>query len=285
MTDSELQRRILLELELEPSVQAAHIGVAVKEGVVTLTGHVPTYTEKVAAEQAVKRLEGVKAVANELDVKLPGGSQRTDEDIAAAAVNALKSTTLVPADRITVVVRDGWITLEGKAEWEYQKQAAEDAVSHLPGVKGITNLIKVKPSVAPINVKSRIRDAFRRLAESETRSITVDVDGSKVILRGWVRSFAEKDQAEQVAWSAPGVTQVESHIVIAHGLPGWIRAACFLVLIAVLVIAIAWPALAYRNAASSPDARGSQSATSESNELPNSLPSEPSNQTQDSGNP
>src|SRR3954447_4649810 len=138
-TDSELQRDVLNELKWEPSVDAAHIGVSVKDGVVTLSGHVSSYAEKYAAERAAKRVHGVKAVANELDVKLPGSSRRTDEDIAMAAVSALRSNSSVPADNIKVTVRDGWITLDGTVEWQYQKLAAENAVRYLPGVKGVIN--------------------------------------------------------------------------------------------------------------------------------------------------
>src|SRR3954447_17926137 len=140
-TDSELQRDVLNELKWEPSVDAAHIGISVKDGVVTLSGHVPSYAEKYAAEKAAKRVHGVKAVANEIDVKLPGSSQRTDEDIALAAVNALKANVSVPADKIKVIVNKGWITLEGEVEWQYQKDAAEYAVRYLAGVVGVTNLI------------------------------------------------------------------------------------------------------------------------------------------------
>src|SRR3954452_21774717 len=148
-TDSELQRDVLDELRWEPSVDAAHIGVSVKDGVVTLNGHVSSYAEKYAAERAAKRVHGVKAVANELDVKLPGSSRRTDEDIAAAAVNALKSNLSVPHDKIKVTARNGWVTPEGEVEWQFQKNAAESAVRYLPGVTGVSNLIMVKPRVSP----------------------------------------------------------------------------------------------------------------------------------------
>ena len=176
-TDSELQRDVLDELKWEPSVNAAHIGVSVNDGVVTLSGHVSSYWEKYVAERAAKRVYGVKAVANELDVKLPGSSQRTDSDIAAAAVNALKFNFSVPLDKITVTVSKGWIKLEGEAEWQYQREAAERAVRYLTGVVGVSNLITVKPKTSPTELKAKIEDAFKRSAELDAKRITVVVDG------------------------------------------------------------------------------------------------------------
>jgi osmotically-inducible protein OsmY len=214
MTDAELQKDVISELKWEPSVDAAHIGVAVKNGIVTLTGHVPSYAEKWAAEDAAKRVYGVKAVANEIEVKLPGSSERTDEDIAADCIAALKSNISVPDDKVKVIVSKGWVTLNGEVAWQFQKDAAEHAVRYIQGVKGASNLIKIKPSVSPDALKQKIEDAFRRSAELDARNVQVAVDGGKVTLHGTVRTWAEREEAEREAWAAPGVWSVENFIEV-----------------------------------------------------------------------
>ncbi len=212
--DTDLRGDVVDELELEPSVDAAQIGVTAREGVVTLTGSVKSYSEKLTAERVAKRVHGVKAIANDIEVRLPGSSERTDSDIARAAVDALKWKTSVPDGRVTVSVTKGWVTLEGEVDWQYQKDAAFEAVHHLRGVKGVINLIALKPRVSATEVTSRIEAAFRRSAELDAHKVHVETHDGKVTLRGDLRSWSERQEAERTAWAAPGVTDVENLIMV-----------------------------------------------------------------------
>ena len=211
-TDEEIQKDVLAELKWDAQVQPNEIGVSVKDGVVTLTGWVDSYLKKWAAEDAAHRVGGVKAVANDIEVKL--FSERTDADIAEAAVRALQWDASVPADKIQVTVSKGWVTLKGEVNWNFEKQDAERVVRRLTGVKGVSNLITVKPSTTPSELKKRIEDALVRNAKVEANKITVEVQGGKAILKGAVRAWVEKEEAERVAWLAPGVTSVENRITV-----------------------------------------------------------------------
>jgi osmotically-inducible protein OsmY len=214
-TDEDIQRDVLDELKWDSRVQVNEIGVAVKDGIVTLTGWVDSYTKKLAAEAAAHRVRGVKAVANDIEVRLPGSAERTDADLAKAVLDALRWDAAVPTDKIDVTVSHGWVTLKGEVEFGFEKRDAERAVQRLSGVKGVTNLITVRPHPLPTDLKQNIERAFVRNAETDAEHITVEVQGSKVILHGTVRSYAEKKAAEDTAWSAPGVTEVENRIVVS----------------------------------------------------------------------
>jgi len=209
-TDEEIQKDVLAELKWDAQVQPNEIGVSVKDGIVTLTGWVDSYLKKWSAEEAAHKVAGVKAVANDMEVKL--ATERTDADIAAAAVRALEWDAFVPWSQVHVTVSKGWVTLKGEVEWQYQKQDAERVVRRLLGVKGVTNLISVKPRVTPTDLKRKIEDALLRNARFDASRISVEVQGSKAILKGTVRSWAEREEAEREAWSAPGILEVDNRI-------------------------------------------------------------------------
>lgn len=216
MSDLTLRSDVLDELEYEPSIDAADIGVAAENGVITLSGHVGSYAEKQSALTAVRRVVGVRAIADEIEVRYPSDKKTSDDQIAKRALDILGWDTLVPQDAVQLLVRDGLVTLTGRVNWYYQKKSAEDDVRKLSGVRGVINNIEIKPTVQAQNVKAKIEDALKRHAEVEAKAIRVTVrDGNKVVLEGKVDNWDERYAVETAAWSAPGVKSVEDHLTIS----------------------------------------------------------------------
>ncbi len=211
--DSDIEKNVKEELKWSPGLSTNDIAVTVKSGVVSLTGFTHSYADKYDAERAAKRVAGVVGVANDIEVRLR--EERADPEITRDAVAAIKSRLPFSYEKIKVVTRTGWITLEGKVEWQYQKQTAENAVRHINGVKGVSNLIDLNPQVQPIEVKRKIEEALKRNAEIDANRIQVEAHGSEVVLKGAVRSWMEREEAERAAWSAPGVIRVEDRIAIS----------------------------------------------------------------------
>jgi osmotically-inducible protein OsmY len=214
MNDKQLQQSVTDELAWDPSITSAHIGITAKDGVVTLSGHVPTYREKRSAEAAASRVKGVKAVAEEIKVQLLGGDPWSDDKIAERALQNLASDGSVPKDQIKLVVENGWVTLSGEVDWNYQKSAAEYDVHRLLSVVGITNEIKIKPRVEAYEVREKIAKALKRVAPFDAAGISIQTDGGKVTLGGNLQNWYERDLVETAAWSVPGVTQVHDKIAL-----------------------------------------------------------------------
>ncbi|WP_367253434.1 BON domain-containing protein [Pseudomonas sp. stari2] len=215
MSDITLRNTILDELDFQPNIDAAHIGVSVENGIVTLSGHVKSYAQKISAERAVKAIKGVRAVAEEIQVRLDKGAGTDDDTIANRAVNIISWRSDTPAGDIKVVVQKGWVTLEGQVDWQYQKEVAESAVRKLSGVVGVDNRITLRPRVEVVDIQRSIEEALKRNAEVDAKAIRIKVDGSVVKLEGRVHFWREREIAERAAWSVPGVSKVEDQLLIA----------------------------------------------------------------------
>ena len=213
-TDLEIQQDIMNELKWQPFLRAATIGVAVKNGVVTLSGNVDNYAQKVEAEKAAKKVAGVKAIAEDIQIGVSPSFKKTDTEIAGSVISALKWHAAVPDEKIKVKVEEGIVTLEGEVEWDFQRSSAKKAVSNLLGVRNVINLITVKPKLTAFDVRSKVSQALHRTATVDAERVSIEVEGNKVILNGKVRSFAEKEDVEDAAWCAPGVNRVESHLEV-----------------------------------------------------------------------
>lgn len=213
-TDQQLQQDVMDELKWDPLLTASEIGVSVKNGVVTLSGYVNSYSKKLAAENAAKRVKGVRAVAEDIEIRLGTDGRRNDTEIAEAALNALKWNTNVPDERIKLKVENGWVNMEGDVDWQFQKSTAENAISNISGVRGIRNLITITPKVNISGVENRIKNALQRSAAIEANNIAVRAEGNKVIIKGKVRSWAERREVERAVWSTPGVAEVEDDLLI-----------------------------------------------------------------------
>lgn len=215
-TDSQLQHDVMAELEWEPAVDHADIGVAVNDGVVTLSGYVKNFTEKLAAEKAVRRVAGVRAIAEEIKVRLASDSKLADHEIAKRILDMIAWTVSIPNDVVKVKVEHGWVTLSGTVDWYFQSNEARKAAAKVSGVIGVSNLIEVKQHPAPADVKDRIVSAFKRQADLDAAAVTVITDGGTVKLSGKVHAWNERSIAERAAWSAPGVTKVEDHLTVSY---------------------------------------------------------------------
>ena len=213
-TDLELQKDVIEELKWESSIKASDIGVSVTNGVVTLSGHVDSFTKKKAAEKAALRVAGVSAVAEDIVVRLGATDKKSDTEVAQAIITAIRWNNIIDENKIKVKVESGWVTLEGEVEWSFEKNAIEHTVENLIGVRGVSNLITISSKLKTTDIKQKITSAFHRSATLDANNIIVDSVGNTVILRGVVRSYAEKQDALRVAWNAPGVTKVDNKLIV-----------------------------------------------------------------------